>query len=418
MVVEFREAVAFLRARDRLASAGSPGDPHLGAARAIREAGGGALAQRVRGVEVVSGIVSRVTMAACLGVSEEALPLRLAEAMEAAPPPFREGEARFEEAPGGSGSFSDLPVLTHFEGDGGPYLTGSVFFYADPERGPNASFHRMMVLDDRRASVRVVEGRGLHLALEASGGTRPVAVCLGTPIQVQAAASCPLAENKDELAVANVLSPTEVASVEGIRVPASSEIVLFGTLGNGTASEGPFVDVTGTPDIERKQPVFVLERMLRREGFLYHAILPGGPEHRFLMGFPREAAIRRAVAGVCGVRAVRLTPGGCGWLHAVLVIEKEKDGDPETAGLEAFRAHPSLKHCVVVDGDIDPDDPMQVEWAVATRFQADRDLTVLEDQPSSSLDPSARHLLGRRSTTAKTIVDATRKGGGPYDRVV
>ena len=73
----------------------------------------------------------------------------------------------------------------------------------------------------------------------------------------------------------------------------------------------------------------------------------------------------------------------------------------------AFRGHGSLKHVVVVDDDVDPFDPHDVEWAIATRLQADRDLIVLSDQPSSSLDPSAVHTPGQKSRTAKMGLDAT-----------
>ena len=87
------------------------------------------------------------------------------------------------------------------------------------------------------------------------------------------------------------------------------------------------------------------------------------------------------------VLAVNLTVGGCGWLHAVVAIEKNVDGDAKNAIMAAFAAHPSLKHVVVVDPDVDVYDPEQVEWAIATRFQADEDLVVVRNVRGSSLDP-------------------------------
>ncbi|RLI13848.1 UbiD family decarboxylase, partial [Candidatus Bathyarchaeota archaeon] len=135
------------------------------------------------------------------------------------------------------------------------------------------------------------------------------------------------------------------------------------------------------------------------------AILPGGVEHKLFMGFPREAEIWKAVSAVVpAVRAVNLTAGGCGWLHAVVAIEKNVDGDAKNAILAAFSAHPSLKHVVVVDPDIDVYDPEQVEWAIATRFQADEDLVIIRGARGSTLDPSADQETG---LTTKVGLDAT-----------
>jgi UbiD family decarboxylase len=104
---------------------------------------------------------------------------------------------------------------------------------------------------------------------------------------------------------------------------------------------------------------------------------------------------------------VHITPGGTSWLHAVVRIHKRSPQDGLRAIEAAFRGHGSLKHIVVVDDDVDIFDTADVEWAIATRFQADRDLVVLVDQPSSSLDPSARHTPGQKSRTAKMGLDAT-----------
>ena len=96
-----------------------------------------------------------------------------------------------------------------------------------------------------------------------------------------------------------------------------------------------------------------------------------------LMGCPYEPKIYRAVAGVTEVRNVVLTKGGCGYLHAVIQIKKSTQGDGKNAIMAAFAAHTSLKHVVVVDEDIDPSDPYDVEYAVATRVSGDRDIMVI-----------------------------------------
>ena len=95
------------------------------------------------------------------------------------------------------------------------------------------------------------------------------------------------------------------------------------------------------------------------------------------------------------------------WLHAVVQIEKRKVDDGLLAIAAAFEGHQSLKHVVVVDLDVNPFNTTEVEWAIATRFQADHGLLILRDQPSSSLDPSAIHVPGQKARTAKMGLDAT-----------
>ena len=109
------------------------------------------------------------------------------------------------------------------------------------------------------------------------------------------------------------------------------------------------------------------------------------------MGMPKEPSIFAAVSEIARCLNVCITPGGASWLHAVVQIDKQHADDGEKAIHAAFRGHGSLKHVVIVDKDIDPFDPADVEWAIATRFQAGRALHIFRDQPSSSLDPSATH---------------------------
>jgi UbiD family decarboxylase len=125
------------------------------------------------------------------------------------------------------------------------------------------------------------------------------------------------------------------------------------------------------------------------------------------MGLPREPTIFQAVSQVADCRGVSITPGGMSWLHAVVQIKKQAPDDGPRAIDAAFRGHGSLKHVVVVDEDVDLYDTAAVEWAIATRFQADQDLLLLEDQPSSSLDPSAKLVPGQKARSAKMGLDAT-----------
>ena len=237
-----------------------------------------------------------------------------------------------------------------------------------------------------------------------------------TTLVLLAAAMSP-SKGVDELTIAEALAPTPLVRCLGVdlEVPAECEAVLEGRLTHRLADEGPFIDLTETWDIVRQQPVIEIDRMTHRQSPIYHALLPGGLEHKLLMGLPREPTIFQAVSEVADCRAVSITPGGMSWLHAVVQIAKSADGDGQRAIEAAFRGHGSLKHVVVVDLDVDPFDAAAVEWAIATRFQADRDLMIFEKQPSSSLDPSAllrtgpsaKLTPGQKARSAKMGLDAT-----------
>jgi UbiD family decarboxylase len=212
-----------------------------------------------------------------------------------------------------------------------------------------------------------------------------------------------------ELAIGHALAATPLVRcrTSDLVVPAEAELVLEGRITHSLVDEGPFPDLTGTMDRVRHQPVVEIDHITHRVDPVFHALLPGGREHQNLMGMPREPTIYAAVNEVCRCKGVFVTPGGASWLHAVVQIDKQHEEDGRRAIWAAFRGHSSLKHVVVVDVDVDLLDPTDVEWAVATRFQASRDLVVLTEQPGSSLDPSATYVPGHKTRTAKMGLDAT-----------
>jgi UbiD family decarboxylase len=354
-------------------------------------------------------LAGRETIALGLGASADGLPARLVDALRNPRRPARVAHAPCQEQAEPEVDLEALPILTHGPQDAGAYVTAGVLIVADPETGPNVAFHRLLRLDRRRFAARLVEGRGTHTAWTRTDRDLPVAVCLGAPIQVLVAAAMSPPAGVDELHIAEALAPTPVVRCQTVPldVPAESEIILEGRLTHELASEGPFIDLTGTYDIAREQPVLIIDHITHRRDPTYQALLPGGPEHGLLMGMPREPSIFDAVARVCRVLRVHVTPGGASWLHAVVQIDKQHPEDGRRAIEAAFRGHGSLKHVVIVDADIDPFDACQVEWAIATRVQADRDVVVFPEQPGSSLDPSAHHVPGRKATTAKMGIDAT-----------
>jgi len=254
----------------------------------------------------------------------------------------------------------------------------------DKEYGLNASYHRAMVIDKDRIVLRVLP-RDFHKYVER--GNRRFAFCIGNPISVVIAAAISVEIEKSELEIANALYPIDLLDFDGILAP-EAEIVMICEITGEEEEEGPFVDITQTLDIVRKQPVARVEKIYVKKNPLFHAILPAGYEHRLIMGMPREATIYREIAKVCDVIDVSLSTGGCSWLHGIVKIRKRKEDDGRKAIESAFKGHRSMKHVFVVDEDIDIHDLNQVEWAMATRFQGSKDMIVKQEK-GSSLDPSA-----------------------------
>ncbi len=350
---------------------------------------------------VMNLLGDRRALAAALGVGERDLVRHLAAAT------YNGRVTDAGQCEGGEpADLSRIPVMKHYPGDAGRYFTAGVVFSCF-DGVENASIHRMMVLDDHRVVARLVEGRHTHTLLKAAlarGERLPVAVTVGTHPLVTFA-TCTRVPQGKELAYAAELMGGELTvrtCENGVRVP-DAEIVLEGYIGAETASEGPFVDITGTYDPVRQQPVVEFTRMYCKEDPIYHGILPAGDEHKLLMGAPYEPKIYRAVGEVTGVRNVLLTKGGAGYLHAVVQIRKNTQGDARNAIMAAFAAHTSLKHVVVVDEDIDIYDPYDVEYAIATRVRGDTDIMVIPGVRGSSLDP----MRLADGTNVKVGVDAT-----------
>jgi len=350
-----------------------------------------------------------------LNVNEgDLLPALLRALKQPATPPLVES-APCQEVVEKSVDLESMPILTHTRQDGGPYVTAGIVVSDDPETGRNVAFHRLQRLDTRRFTARLIENRGTHRIWSRTAEDVPIAICIGAPIQAQLAGAISPSPEVDELSIAHALAPLPVVRCisNDLCVPAETEIVLEGRITHQMIDEGPFIDLTGTFDIVRSQPIIEIDCITHRADPIYQALLPGGPEHKMLMGMPREPTIYAAVSEVCECRDVHITPGGASWLHAVVQISKQTPEDGRRAMEAAFRGHTSLKHVVVVDDDIDLRDAQAVEWAIATRFQADRDLAVMPDQPSSSLDPSATQVPGEKTRTAKMGLDATIPWDGP-----
>jgi UbiD family decarboxylase len=361
-------------------------------------------------IPVVGGLVSSMDLIAkALDVEKTKVIQKLYEAMNNPIKPEVVDEGECQEVVEEDVDLTKLPIMRYTEKDGGKYIPSAIAIIKDPELGRNMCFHRLMLLDKNRFVARIVENRGTDMALKKAGGELDVAFCIGNSTSVLLAAATSLDPGVDELGMANALEKLELVKCKTIdvEVPKDCEIVLEGRITNEKAPEGPFLDLTGIVDKVRQQPVIEIKCITHKKNPIYQTILAGKNEHKFMMGLPRMPTIFNEVNKVCECKDVYITPGGCSWLHAVIQIRKKNPDDGRKAIEAAFRGHKSLKHCVVVDEDINIYDPHDVEWAIATRFQADRDAMILPNQRGSSLDPSGDLTEGKKARTCKMGLDAT-----------
>ncbi|MEE9135031.1 MAG: UbiD family decarboxylase [Nitrososphaerales archaeon] len=370
---------------------------------------------------VVSGLCgSRERVGLALNTSFESIHERYAQAHLGAKPQLTKDGPVLEKI--GNVKLSDLPIPLHFEKDAGPYITSSIIFARNPKSNyQNGSVHRLRVLDNKRLVVRAVEGRHLDNCIQTAKNTGTeldVAIAIGVhpAILMAAAYQAPLGTDEMQIAGGLMGGPLSIVKCPGsnLVVPSHAEMVLLGTLDPEQLEEEYMTEMLATYDYKRLQPVITVRKILQRKHPIFHDILAASREHRFIMSVPVESKILAGVRNtVPSVEEVRLTEGGCSWLVAVIKMKKKYDGEPKNAILSALTAHPSLKIVYVVDHDIDISDPNAIEFALATRFQADDRLVVIQGAKGSSLDPSSNQA---KRTTSKIGIDATAPMSIPWDR--
>ena len=318
-----------------------------------------------------------------------------------------------------------IPIPWHYPEDRGRYQSASVII-AEYDGIRNMSFHRQFLRDANHCVSRFVPRhlRTMTDKARANGDDINIAVVNGPDATVLLAAATSFTHDLDELTVAAALhqrlhgKPLQLVTLpNGIQVPADSEFAMEARITLQDDDEGPYVDITGTVDDIRQEPLIEYDAVYHRNQAIFHALIPAEVEHRTLMGLPRAPTIKAAVNAVVPCTDVYMTDGGSGWLSAVVAIEPQKEGDGLAAIHAALGGHGSMKQVTVVDTDIDCSNPVRVEWALMTRWQPDKDTLILSKQKGSSLDPS-RDVDG---LTSKIGIDATLPPGidrKPYESVL
>jgi len=380
------------------------------------------------GMPVVSGIIrtqQRAIMSlGCKTYGEIEEKLAAALAHPVPPKPVNTSRAREVVAEGDEVDLYKLPIPMSSIYGGGPMITAGIAIARDPELGFNSGIYRFIVKEKNLTGIDLVTPNNMRLFAERAlkaGRPCPISISIGThPYEIMGAGHrAPL--GVDEMAITGGLRgrPVELAPCKTIDMPyiADAEIVLEAEIlpTGWTWPEGRFGEFTRLMGGLHWNPLVRIKAIARRKDAIYYALhMPW--ENTWLAAPTRYAAIRQALktAGV-QVKDINVTLGGCAFWHAVISIRKQA-GEGKNALLAALSVM-DLKHVVVVDDDIDVFDPIEVEWAIATRVQADRDVMIVTNARGKPLDPSLQPTpMGVVPTTAKVGIDATIPEGVPKER--
>jgi len=345
---------------------------------------------------VASNICTRDNFCTIFGMDWKQIQEKVIEALDNPVKPVTVDENPFEEAELDLGK---LPILQYYASDPGPYITSGVFVTECEKR--NLSYHRILVKNKNMGTARICHRHTWQCYIKNKRNI-DIVICIGMDPALLFAGAISTKEPMDETEIAGGFygEPIKMVKMEnGISVPVDTEIVLLGKLTSEEGKEGPFVDITGTYDLVRQQPVVKINKILRQKHSpVYYALIPGRGEHSFLMGFGKLPLIYKELSKVCNVTDLAFTDGGINWLGCSVSIKKRSDEEPKKIIETALDAHKSLKHIFVFDEDINLSNPQDRQWALTTRFQADKNLYTYPDSPGSSLDPSSEPGEDRRKT--------------------
>lgn len=375
------------------------------------------------GMPAVVGVDnSRSRIARVLGTDDSGLINRYLSAIRDPLPPLKvqEGPVKEIKILDSIDLHKQIPMIHHYEKDGGPFITAGVVIAEDPKQGiRNISYHRLQVLAKDEIGL-YIQPRHLWNLLrqkEKEGKPLEVAIAIGLDAAIRLCGATwgfSIPFGLDELSIAGALrqTPVEIVACETVKVmvPAKAEIIIEGEILPGVRKpQGPLTDFTGTYGDGWDGPILKVKAITHRKDAIYQDLLPCTPEHHLLLAVPSEPVVYQAIQNLIpGLKGVHITPSSSGRFHLVIGIKKEQEGDGKNAIMAGLSCNKDIKLVVVVDDDIDLYNPREVERAVATRFQADRDVVIISGEKGNTLDPSCL----QPGVTAKMGIDSTK----PLDR--
>jgi 2,5-furandicarboxylate decarboxylase 1 len=419
---EFRSVIQRLYQADRMMLVRSPIDPHLELTSFVKNRDGDLafFFERVGDREIpvcCNLLVSQQNALIALGVDLQGLRAAVRRAIDRPirPVEVEKGPCQEVVVTEGIDLGEMLPVPYSMPEDAGRFITGGIVIAKDSQSGTrNASFHRMQLLGGNRTAMKLDFGRhlrDLYERAEEENRGLEIAVVLGPDLSLFFAAAsmgAHLPKDRDELEWASGLRGKPLDLVKcltvDLDVPAESEIVLEGVLlPKERVEEGPYLEFVRMYSEQGPSPVFEVRAVTHRKNPIYYDL--NGGEMRLISKPLMEPGILRMVQGAAPiVQDLCLTTGGLCRFHLVIQVKKEKPADEglqRNAVFAAMAAYKDIDLITLVDEDINPHDPEAVEWAVATRFNAEHDLILI---------PGARgheYLPISRGIRTKMVMDAT-----------
>jgi UbiD family decarboxylase len=303
---------------------------------------------------------------------------------------------------GDAADLTKLPAHLQHGADGGPYISASIDYVIDPKTGwTNVGLRRLMLRSERETGIDLVapsDLKAIYEANAAAGKPTPVSFVVGAhPIDhVAGTMRLPV----DELGLVASLRDAPLAVVKcvtnDIRVPADAEYVLEGYLDERghVEAEGPYGEFLGYYGAVKRNPVFHLTAITRRKDALFQTSTIGGrtlgrTDTAQLSALRTEIMIWRALeVAVREPVAVYATTSSGGAFNVRVALRQRVPGEARNAIGACMGALANCKNVYVVDPDVDIFSDEQMDWAMATRFQPDRDLIVMSGMRTLPLDPS------------------------------
>jgi 2,5-furandicarboxylate decarboxylase 1 len=321
---------------------------------------------------------------------------------------------------GADANLGVLPVTTHNELDAGAFVCSGATIVKDPDSGAhNLGIYRHQMFNERELGYFVNpshHGNYVRVRYEELDRPMPVAIAVGhhPAMLLAAAAQTPRIGGEFEMAggiMGESLGLVQ-AKTQDLMVPAEAEVIIEGQINpRHVRDEGPFGEYpwyyTGLGD----RPVITVTGITMRKDAIWQDINAAHPEHNCLGMIPKAGSIwRRVRDAVPHATKMHLPMSGCARLHCYISLKKRADGEPKQAAFAAFAAEANLGLIVLVDDDIDVFNEPEVLWAVATRFEADRDMAIIPNALGAHLDPTAYDItrLKHGAMNTKVIIDATK----------
>lgn len=363
----------------------------------------------------------RARLAAAFGVPEDAL---IAEVMRRVREPQPVTEVAREDAPvqevvrtGEDADLTRLPVPFQHGRDGGPYFSATLDFVTDPATGrTNVGCRRLMLRGRRTTGIDLQapsDLRAIYQDALARGERLPVAFVVGAHPADHVAGTMRVPMDETELVARLRGAPLAIVKclTNDVRVPADAEIVLEGYIHEDgyNADEGPYGEFLGYYGVMKQNPLFHVTAVTMRRDALFQTTTISGrsmqtTDNAYLNAIKTETSVWSALeTAVRDPVAVYATEAAGGMFNLRISLRQRVPGESRNAIAAAFGCMGNVKNVFVVDDDVDIFDDGQMEWALATRFQPDRDLVVESGFRVIPLDPS---LAGTR-TGAKAGFDLT-----------